>query len=87
MDKQVAKPSSLAEAVMDYVTSCGIDSVNLHQKVFQQIEPLLLKTVMEWSHYNKSHAARALGLSRGTVSGLLVNYFDAQYCSRKSKQR
>ena len=88
MNELVMKHSSLAETVSHliehYIESAGNDIIDLHQMVIEQIEPPLLRTVMERYKYNKSRAAKALGISRGTLRMLLIKYFDDHYCGRRS---
>ena len=88
MNEVLIKNSSLAEKVGHLIThhleSSGKDIVDLHQMVLEQIEPPLLKAVMERYKYNQSRAAKALGISRGTFRKLLIKYFDEQYCGRRA---
>lgn len=88
MNEVLIKNSSLAEKVGLLITrhleSSGKDIVDLHQMVLEQIEPPLLKAVMERYKYNQSRAAKALGISRGTFRKLLIKYFDEQYCGRRT---
>ncbi|HCC3261862.1 helix-turn-helix domain-containing protein [Legionella pneumophila serogroup 1] len=88
MNELVIKHSSLAETVSHliehYIESADNDIIDLHQMVIEQIEPPLLRAVMERYKYNQSRAAKALGISRGTLRMLLIKYFDDHYCGRRS---
>ena len=89
MNELLIKNSSLAETVSHLITrhleSSGKDIIDLHQMVIEQIEPPLLKAVMERYKYNQSRAAIALGISRGTLRTVLIKYFDDHYCGRRPK--
>ena len=91
MNELLIKNSSLAETVSylmtRYIESTGNDIIDLHQMVIEQIEPPLFKAVMERYKYNQSRAAKALGISRGTLRRLLIKYFDDHYAgSRPSNE-
>ena len=77
--------SSTIEAIVQrYLNSVGTGEVaNLHDMVLEQIEPPLLKAVIEHCRYNQSKAANLLGISRGTCRAKLIKYFDEQYCGRR----
>lgn len=53
--------------------------LNLYQVVVQQVEAPLIRTVMELMRYNQSKAARALGMSRGTLRTKLKEYFGDEF--------
>ncbi|WP_423201625.1 helix-turn-helix domain-containing protein [Fluoribacter gormanii] len=55
--------------------------LNLRQEIIEQIEPILLRTVMERCKYNQRRAAYVLGISRNTCRKLLIKYFDKKYCT------
>lgn len=93
MSKEFANQSpSLAEAthqlIKNYLETINKNEViNLHQMVLEQIEPPLLKAVIEKCKFNQSRAAHILGISRGTCRSLLIKYFGEQYCgSREEKE-
>ncbi len=54
-------------------------SLNLYQLIIEEIEAPLFRTVMELTRYNQSKAARALGVSRGTLRTKLKRYFDDEF--------
>lgn len=89
MSEVLIKNESLAQIVSHLITrhieSAENDIFDLHQMVLEQIEPPLLKAVMEKYKYNQSRAAKALGISRGTCRKLLLKYFDEQYCGHREK--
>ena len=90
MNEILIKNASLAESVSHliahYIESSGKGIIDLHQMVLEQIEPPLLKTVMEHYKYNQSRAANALGMSRSTFRKLLIKYFDGKYCDHRPKK-
>ena len=47
-------------------------SPNLYQSLLNIIEPTLLESLMMNFRYNQSHVARLMGLSRGTLHGILL---------------
>jgi Fis family transcriptional regulator len=55
---------------------------NLHELIFEQIEPALLEVVMAHCRYNQLRTAKVLGISRGTCRSLLIKYFNDKYCGR-----
>lgn len=59
--------------------------LNLYDLLLEQIEPPLLKAVIERCRYNQSLAAKMLGVSRGTLRTKLTKYFDDQYCGSQDK--
>ena len=52
----------------------GHTPANLYQLVLQQIEPPLLKTVLQYTQGNQTRAADILGLDRGTLRKKLKFY-------------
>ena len=89
IEEKTAASITLADAVSRLV-ACYLESmgnapvVNLHDRLMAQIEPPLLKAVMETCKYNQSRAAKTLGISRITCRTLLIKYFDRQYCGRRT---
>jgi Fis family transcriptional regulator len=87
MNKIFSEDLSLSQTVSDlikkHLEQSGKDTIDLHQMVLEQIEPPLLKAVMERYKYNQSRAAKALGISRGTCRMLLIKYFDDLYCGSR----
>lgn len=53
--------------------------VNLHDLVLAEIEPPLLKAVLEKRRGNQLQAAKILGISRGTIRKKLFRYFGNKY--------
>ena len=90
MNEVLTENASLAEAVSqlinNHIETAGKGIVDLHQLVLEQIEPPLLKAVMEKYKFNQSRAAKALGISRGTCRTLLIKYFDEKYCGRREEK-
>ena len=88
MNETIIKDSSLPQTVRQLIEKhlemAGNSATDLHQLVIEQIEPPLLKAVMERCKYNQSRAAKLLGISRGTCRTLLKKYFDTQYCGNRS---
>jgi DNA-binding protein Fis len=87
MNKTLNDNLSLGESVghliKQHLESSGKKVIDLHQMVLEQIEPPLLKAVMEQCKFNQSRAAKLLGISRGTCRSMLIKYFDEQYCGRR----
>lgn len=87
MNEVLIENASLAETVghliARHIELSGKNIIDLHQMVLEQIEPPLLKAVMERYKYNQSRAAIALGISRGTFRKLLIKYFDEKYCGHR----
>ena len=84
----VSEAISLSETieaiVKRYLNSVELSEItNLHEMVIEQIEPPLLKAVIEHCRYNQSRAADLLGISRGTCRTKLKKYFDDQYCGNR----
>lgn len=90
MKEVLIENASLAEDVghliKRHLESSGKGAIDLHSMVLEQIEPPLLKAVMERYKYNQVRAAIALGISRGTLRKMLIKYFDDHYCGRKPKK-
>ena len=90
MNEILIKNASLAESVSHlithYIESSGKGIIDLHQMVLEQIEPPLLKAVMEQYQFNQSRAANALGISRGKIRKLLIKYFDGKYCGHRPEK-
>ncbi len=86
MHKEFGTNLPLAETVRHLVTrhieASGKEVVDLHQLVIEHMERPLLTVVMANYQYNKSRAAKALGVSRNTLRLLLVKHFGEQYCKR-----
>jgi Fis family transcriptional regulator len=90
MNETLIQSASLAQTarqlIEQHLQSSGNGVIDLHQMVLEQIEPPLLKAVMEQYKYNQSRAATALGISRGTMRTLLIKYFDAKYCGHRPEK-
>lgn len=52
---------------------------NLYDMILQEVEPPLLKAVMEKKRGNQLQAAKTLGISRGTIRKKLHRYFGTQF--------
>ena len=55
-------------------------SINdLYDRILREVEPPLLKAVMEKRRGNQLQAAKMLGISRGTIRKKLQKYFGTKY--------
>lgn len=62
-------------AVRDYLFQLdGHECSDLHNLVLAEVEPPLLRAVLEYCHGNQTRAARLLGLNRGTLRKKLLHY-------------
>ena len=48
--------------------------INVYQLVFNEVEPPLLRSVMQFSNNNQSKAAKILGINRTTLRTKLKRY-------------
>ena len=48
--------------------------INVYQLVFNEVEPPLLRSVMQFSNNNQSKAAKILGINRTTLRTKLKKY-------------
>lgn len=63
------------EAVREYLYQLdGHDCSDLHGLVLSQVEPPLLRAVLDHCQGNQTRAARLLGLNRGTLRKKLLQY-------------
>lgn len=63
------------EAVRDYLRQLGgHECRDLHELVLAEVEPPLLRAVLEHCQGNQTRAARLLGLNRGTLRKKLLHY-------------
>ena len=88
-EKQVECPplsEATSELIQRYLKDYGNGVIDLRRLVLEQVEPALIETVMARCQYNQSRAAQLLGLSRGTLRGLLKKYFEEKYCSKRYKK-
>lgn len=90
MQTLTVENKTLATMVEDTVTAHleSMDNAsisNLYDLLLEQVEPPLLKAIIERCRYNQSRAANILGLSRGTLRKKLAQYFDDQYCGSREK--
>lgn len=84
LNQAIGLSGTVESIVKQYLDSQKISSItNLYDMVLEQIEPPLLKVVIEHCRYNQSKAANFLGLSRGTCRTKLKKYFDDQYCGHR----
>ena len=71
---------SVAQALKSLFTELkGNEIIDLYKLVLEEIEPILLEMVMEYSRYNQSRAACMLGMSRGTLRCRLRKFFGDKY--------
>ena len=76
--------ADVARTMNTHLDTMGKDGIsNLYKLLMEQVEPPLLKAVIERCRYNQSKAAQMLGLSRGTLRKKLTQYFDSQYCGTR----
>lgn len=62
-------------AVRDYLRQLdGHDCSDLHSLVLAEVEPPLLRAVLDYCQGNQTRAARVLGLNRGTLRKKLLQY-------------
>lgn len=62
-------------ALTDYINDIEGHSINnLYHLVMEEVEPSLLKTIMEHTEGNQSQAAQMLGINRGTLRKKLKHY-------------
>ena len=67
-------------AVNDFLVANKGKSVDdLYDRVLQEVEPPLLKLIMEKHRNNQVLTAKILGISRGTVRKKLLRYFGTQH--------
>lgn len=75
--KKVSVPLALyiKQKVEQYFTQLnGHDPVGLHAMVISEVERPLLEAALEYSGYNQTKAAKALGLSRSTLRKKMEQY-------------
>ena len=82
--KEMGLGATIERVIKMYLESMGKDKVvNLYDMVLEQVEPPLLKAVIEHCRYNQSRAADLLGISRGNCRSKLIKYFADQYCGSR----
>jgi Fis family transcriptional regulator len=47
---------------------------NLHKLLLAEVEPILIKTTLKYTKYNKTTAARILGITRNTLRKMIQTY-------------
>lgn len=52
---------------------------NIHQGIIELIEPQMYRSALYMSKYNQVKAAKALGVSRGTLRTKLRKYFGREF--------
>jgi len=75
--KKVSVPLAIyiKQKVEQYFTQLnGHDPVGLHAMVISEVERPLLEAALEYSGYNQTKAAKALGLSRSTLRKKMEQY-------------
>jgi Fis family transcriptional regulator len=75
--KKVSVPLALyiKQKVEQYFTQLnGHDPAGLHAMVISEVERPLLEAALEYSGYNQTKAAKALGLSRSTLRKKMEQY-------------
>lgn len=82
----ISLATTVETIVKNYLESMGKDKItNLYNMLLEQVEPPLLKAVMERCRYNQSKGADLLGISRGTFRAKLIKYFGEQYCGHREE--
>ncbi len=62
-------------SLLDYFAQIdGHEVGNLYDMVIGEVEPALLRTVLEYCGFNQTKTAQALGLSRSTLRKKLSHY-------------
>jgi Fis family transcriptional regulator len=88
-EKQIECPplsEAIGQLISRYLKASGEGVIDLRRLVLEQVEPALIETVMSRCQYNQSRAAHLLGLSRGTLCGLLNKYFEEKYYGKRYKK-
>lgn len=83
-DETREKHQSLHDLVYGLVTNFLAENKNtsvrdLYDVILSEVEPPLLKAVMEKRRGNQLQAAKILGISRGTIRKKLEQYFGTAY--------
>lgn len=52
----------------------GEQVTNVHKMVLQEVEPLVIKFVLDLVHQNQSKTAKILGINRGTLKKKMQQY-------------
>lgn len=72
--------SSLEQAITasidHYLATLEADerAENLHALIMSECERLLIQQALEHNHYNQSHAAQWLGITRNTLKKKMIEY-------------
>jgi len=76
-----AEPDSLClrdmveRAVAQYLADMGnTPTDNLHQRILEEVEPSLIRTVLEHTGGNQTRAASILGMTRSTLRNRVRRY-------------
>ena len=78
---------SIDALVKNHLKTVGLEhAVDVHKMVLEQIEPALLKAVIDHCAHNKTKAAQLLGLSRKTLRSMLFKYFDSKYWGQRKTE-
>lgn len=73
--KQVALSECVALSLEQYFDNLGGETpTGLYDLVLHQVEPPMLRAVLEHTDHNQSRAAEMLGLNRGTLRKKLKQY-------------
>jgi Fis family transcriptional regulator len=85
-ERKINLSESVTQSIKKFLSLPETQGVtNLHDMVLEQVEPALLKAVIEHCKYNQSKAAVLLGISRGTCRMKLKKYFDDKYCGSRAE--
>lgn len=67
--------NTIQEVIIHYIQNLdGETPSHLHPFIMQQVESVLIDTVLNYSEGNQSKCARMLGISRSTLSRKLEQY-------------
>ncbi|MDP3559923.1 MAG: helix-turn-helix domain-containing protein [Legionellaceae bacterium] len=80
----IKEETGLQELVYNLVTRFLAENKSkpveeLYDMILSEVEPPLLKAVMERRRGNQLQAAKMLGISRGTIRKKLLRYFGTKY--------
>ena len=78
MSAKKAQPplrTTVREAVKTYLADMGSSEISdLHRRLMSEVEPPLIREVLEHTGGNQSRAARMLGMTRNTLRARMRDY-------------
>lgn len=88
ISKNMGLSETVEAIVRNYLGSTDVSQVdNLYDLILEQVEPLLLQSVMKYSRYDQNKAATILGLSRPTCRRKLIKYFDDPLLRKSGRKK